>query len=148
MGTKKKSPLELRQEAREALPGHLKVLLPLTYLGISFGLAFIAVRAAMTLRLTLRPDLQAILPPSNAPVTIEFIIALLASFFAGACFAIILVNALLWLVPTVRRVLNDNSRGIPGASFAQSMRTGLKAILFVALPCLLLLAIVALSPWS
>ena len=136
-----------RQAARQALPPWAKALMLPTYLGFVFGISLLSFWLAMHVRTVLRPDLAPILSPAGRPPTFSFIATFLSSMCAGACLAIVPANACLWLIPPMRRILDQNAQGIPGATFVESMRQGRKAIQYVGIPCLLVAALIAWSPW-
>ncbi|MGZ3650271.1 MAG: hypothetical protein ACXWR1_05025 [Bdellovibrionota bacterium] len=133
-----------RQAARFALPAWLRILMPATFLGVAFGMAFGAFRLIAGIRGMLHPDFPPLVPAAGGPPTAAFAVAGIGTFIFGACSSILISNLLVASIPPVRVVLDRNASGVRGGSFAESMKQGWRAIGFVGLPILALSLIVAL----
>ena len=132
-----------RQAARMRLPAWLRVLMPLMGISCLLGLTAASVALLWSLHRAVHPQIS--LRTVSSPA---MLLMAVASITAAAPTAFILLNALLRAVPPVRRALDENSRGVPGASYKASMRQlGRAALLLVPL-ALLLGLIGALEPWA
>lgn len=89
-------------------------------------------------------------PGQNFQITGKGIGAVLAAvtpFFGALPVAMIIGNFLVWLIPPVRKVLDEEAKPFPSTSFINSQKQLLK-LAYVLVPVSIALAIVgALMPW-
>lgn len=135
-----------RQSARHRLPNWLSLLLPVVFLCIAFSIAAALVVYASKAYHHFHPKLPELLA-SSGPVTLAQGLVLFSSLLIGVSLSVPVSNIVLWLIPPVRRILDENAKGLPGASFKEGMKAGMKALIFVALPCVAVLLLGIWSPW-
>ena len=129
-----------RSAARERLPRWLALLQMLT------GLVFCA--GTVILFLLLAYEMHSILHSGHKASGPALALMFFSSFFAALAPGFMAANAVLWIVPPVRRALNENAIGVEGASFRSSMRD-LWKIARIALPIGFALALLgAIEPWA
>ena len=132
-----------RQRARGRLPVSLGIVMPFTFLTCVFGLTFLSAYGWIELHLALHPGVT-FRTLSGFPFALMTFPMFVGCVGPGG----ILANVILYLIPFVRRPLDENAKGVPGASF----RAGVSALARVtkyALPIALILGLVgAVSPWS
>jgi len=128
-----------RQEARDRLPGWLKAIM----LPTIFFSWFVSMALLIFVGLAVHEWLH---PRSRAP---EGMVALLffASFATGVVPAFVLANYLLWIIPPIRRALDKNARGVPGASFQAANRALLRVARFSVPISFLIWIAAAVDPW-
>ncbi|MDI1229256.1 MAG: hypothetical protein PSY14_16370 [bacterium] len=136
----------LRQASRNNLPNWLRFLLPFVFLVVAFGIAAGLAMSAARLHQMLNPELPPLMLSDS--LTIAQALILFPSLLAGISLSVTASNIFLWLIPPVRKVLDRNAQGVPGASFKEGMRTGKQAALFIALPALVLLCLGIWMPWA
>ncbi len=125
------------------LPAWLRVLMPLTAMSCWLGLTAASAALLWSLHRALHPQIA--LRTISSPA---MLLMLLASMAAAAPLAFILLNVLLRGAPPLQRMLDANSRGVPGASYAASMRQLRRAALLLVPPALLLGLVGAVEPWA
>lgn len=77
-----------------------------------------------------------------------FALIFFPSFFGMLAPALMLLNLCLRSVPPLRRIFEQNSKGVHGASYGESM-SGLRKPAIVLIPPTLLLALIgAIEPWA
>ncbi|MCC7037007.1 MAG: hypothetical protein IT560_06815 [Alphaproteobacteria bacterium] len=135
-----------RQRARRRLPNWLRISLPVIFLSVAFSVAAILVVCASWAYHHFHPDMPQLLA-SSGPITLAQGLILFSCFLIGITLSLPLSNIFLWLIPPVRRILDENAQGLPGASFKESMKAGMKALIFVALPSAVILFLGIWSPW-
>jgi hypothetical protein len=86
--------------------------------------------------------LHAALHPAQAPLFLSHgpnrpgpILVVLASFFGPICPCFLLANWIVRALPPARRVLDAEARTVPGASYAESRRSLLKAGAWILAVC-------------
>jgi hypothetical protein len=70
------------------------------------------------------------------------------SFFGVLAPALMLLNLCLRGIPPLRRIFEENSKGVPGASYEESMSSLRKLAVVLVPPALLLALIGAIEPWA
>jgi len=71
-----------------------------------------------------------------------FPLTFFASFIGAVAPALMLLNVCFRSIPPLRRIFEENSQGVPGASYQQSMR-GLRKIAAFLVPLALVVALIA-----
>jgi len=118
--------------------------MPFIALSSVLGLTFIVAYGLVSLHLALHPSASWPLKSSELS---KFLMVFLP-FFGCAAPGLMIGNFILYAIPPVRRVLDRNARGVPGASFKQSMR-GFGKVSAVGLPTVLILGVIgAIEPWA
>jgi hypothetical protein len=135
-----------RQRARQQLPVWLRILLPVVFLGVTFFIAAMFVICASKAYHALHAGLPQLLA-SEGSITLTQALVIFPSFLIGVSLSLPVSNILLWLIPPVRKMLDENAQGVPGASFREGMKTGIKALIFVALPSFAVFLLGVWSPW-
>jgi len=69
-------------------------------------------------------------------------------FFGVLAPALMLLNLCLHGIPPLRRIFEENSKGVPGASYDKAMSGLRKAAAILVPPSLLLALIGAIEPWA
>lgn len=136
----------LRQASRNNLPKWLLFLLPIVFLVVAFGIAAGLAISAARLHQLMNPELPRLM--SSDSLTLAQALILFPSLLAGISLSVTASNVFLWLIPPVRKILDLNAQGVPGASFKESMKAGKQAALFIALPALILLWLGIWMPWA
>ena len=132
----------VRQAARDRLPGWAKALVPTT------ALLFISGSTALLIVFTLPlHDLLHGGAPRRQP-DVAVVLILAASFVTAIIPGLVLANYALWLIPPIRRTLEQNSRGVPGASFKAANRALLKVARFSIPVGLVALVVGVIDLWA
>jgi hypothetical protein len=134
-----------RQGARLRLPVWLRFAMPIVLMSFMLATTALIVIVANKMFITLHPE--AMPPFGHRTLTLTQVFLLFPPFMIGLPSSIILGNLFLWLIPPVRRILDQNARGVPGASFSQGMAAGRKMMIFAAVPGLILTFVGVWSPW-
>jgi hypothetical protein len=71
-----------------------------------------------------------------------------ASFFGVLAPTLMLLNLCLHAIPPLRRVFEENSKGVPAASYDKAMSGLRKAAAILVPPSFLLALIGAIEPWA
>jgi hypothetical protein len=125
------------------LPMWLRFLMPL--MAMSFVLAFTAASVALLwlLHWHLHPGMS-FAALSGAAFSLMFY----PSFFGVLAPALMLLNLCLRVIPSLRRIFDESSRGVPRASYQKSM-SGLRKLAMMLVPPALILALIgATEPWA
>jgi len=73
---------------------------------------------------------------------------LFPSFFGLLAPTLMLLNYCFFCVPALRQIFEENSQGVPGASYDDSMSGLRKFAIWLAPPALVLALIGAVEPWA
>jgi hypothetical protein len=132
-----------RSAARGRLPAWLKVAAPLLSLVSVFTLVALLFAAANAIHSLARPGVT--LATAAGP---SELLMFLGSFVAALAPGFLIANLALWAVPPTRRVLDQNAKGVPGASFRRSMMGLSKLAIVLTAPGLGLALLGAIEPWA
>jgi hypothetical protein len=118
--------------------------MPVTALGFEFGTTAAFVAGMNALHSVLHPPgtLWAALP------AVAGLLIFFGSFAAALAPGLILANLALWLIPSVRKALDKNASGVPGASFKSSVRQLARLALYLTSVGLITALIGAVEPWT
>ena len=134
---------QARQAARMRLPTWLRLLMPIMVMSSVLALTAGSVALLWSLHRTLHPGISLGAMSGGAVALIFF-----SSFFGALAPAMMLLNVCLRRVPPLRRIFEENSKGVHGASYQESM-SGLRKLAMVLVPPAFVLALIgAIEPWA
>jgi hypothetical protein len=117
--------------------------MPLMVLSSVFAFTAASIALLWSLHRALHPGM-----PFAAISVGAFSLMFFSSFFGVLSPALMLLNLCLRVIPPLRRIFEENSRGVPGASYQESM-SGLRKLAMVLVPPALVLALIgAIEPWA
>lgn len=125
------------------IPYWLRLLVP--FLIISFVLALSAgcVTLLWSLHRALHPEIA-----FRAVSRSAFILMFFPSFFGAMAPAAMLLNLLFRRIPPLRKIFENNAKGVRGASYRESMNGLRKATALFVPPALALALLGAVEPWA
>ncbi|MDF3024497.1 MAG: hypothetical protein K0R10_1858 [Alphaproteobacteria bacterium] len=135
-----------RQANRGKLPKWLLFLMPFVFLGVAFSIATGLIVSAANLYRLLHPEFPPLL--SQGSITLAQALILFPSLLAGICISVSASNLLLRLIKPIRKILDQNTQGVSGASFKEGMMAGKQLAIFVGLPALVLILLGIWAPWA
>ena len=135
------SGFQARQAARMRLPLWLGLLMPLMFMSTVLTLTAGSIALLWSVH-------QAVHPGISFRAGGAFVLMSFASFFGVLAPALMLLNLGLHAIPPLRRIFEENSKGVPGASYDKAMSGVRKAAAILVPPSLLLALIGAIEPWA
>jgi hypothetical protein len=125
------------------LPIWLRLLMPLMVMSSVLALTAGSVALLWSLHRALHPGISFGVMSGGAFALIFF-----PSFFGVLAPALMLLNLCVRGVPPLRRIFEENSKGVHGASYQDSM-SRLRKLAMVLVPLALVLALIgAVEPWA
>jgi hypothetical protein len=129
-----------RQAARMRLPVWLALLMPLMVISCAAAIVICSIAVSVALHRSLHPGVTL----SEGTIGLVMIASLIGLYPP----ALMLLNMLLHSIPALRRILDENSKGVPGASYRKSMDQLRKVAIILTPPALLVTLIGAIEPWA
>ena len=125
------------------LPVWVRLLMPLMVMSTVLALTAGSVAVLWSLHRTVHPGISFGKMSGGA-----FALMFFPSFLGVVVPALMLLNLCLHGIPALRRTFEQTSKGVPGASYEESM-SGLRKFAVVLVPPALLLALIgAIEPWA
>ena len=125
------------------LPLWLGLLMPLMVMSTVLALTAGSIALLWSLHQALHPGI------SFRTISVgAFALMFFPPFFGVLAPALMLLNLCLHGIPPLRRIFEENSKGVPGASYDKAMSGLRKAAAILVPPSLLLALIGAIEPWA
>jgi hypothetical protein len=132
-----------RKQARAGWPAWLRVLMPFLVLTSIFALAAFLVVTFWSLHRVFHPQVTFGFAPGYSVVLI-----ILPSFIGSMPLAMMVLNFVLSCIPPLRRIFDENAKGVPGTSFREAQKQLFKLAKIVSFPALAIAFVGALEPWA
>jgi hypothetical protein len=125
------------------LPVWLGLLMPLMVMSTVLALTAGSIALLWSLHQALHPGISFRTLSGGA-----FALMFFPPFFGVLAPALMLLNLCLHGIPPLRRIFEENSKGVPGASYDKAMSGLRKAAAVLVPPSFLLALIGAIEPWA
>jgi len=125
------------------LPLWLRFLMPLMGISMILALTVGSFTLLWSLHQVLHPEISLRAISGGAIAVMIF-----PSFFGALAPALMLLNLCLHSIPPLRRIFEENSKGLAGASYDESMRDLRKLAIVIVPPSFVIALIGAIAPWA
>ena len=119
------------------------ILLIFVCFALSLALALILIRSNLFLHQLIYPG-ETLTAHSNR---FTVLLAILPLVFGTAPLGFMVGNMVMWLIPSIRKVLDQEAKPFPETSFLSTQRGLRQGVIYLTLPCVALAMLGAWLPW-